>query len=76
MGVADLEGRLVEAGHRGLELGVEVRVPLPLERDFLDGLLRGSAGDRVQGGVDRGVLIRTAAVSLVGHRSLSRSVVN
>ena len=61
--------RGVEAGHRRFEFGVEVRVPVPLEGKLWHGRLRGPAGHRVERGVDRGILIRSSAVSVVGHRA-------
>ena len=69
-GGADLEGRGVEPGHRGFELGVEVVVPLLLERDIgrsVRGLARGHG---VEGSVNRGIPRRGAEVSVFGHRPI------
>ena len=70
-GVVDVEGRRVEARQRGLELGVEVGVPLPLQAGRSCGRCLGAfARRRVEGVVDR--LIAARVRRFEGHGFLVR----
>ena len=68
-GLADVEGGGVEALHRGFELGVEVVVPLFLERGPDGGLGGPAGGGGVERGIDRGVRVGGSAGFFVEHRS-------